>query len=181
MAQASRGLKLLTRDFPKLWQRLLGFVRRRTPDAEAEDITAEVFSRAVLSLRQKDTPPQYDSLEPWLFKIAQNLMVESARTPRRRRQKTAGDLNIPIEEWANPESSTEADVLYDKQQEQSLFAAISKLTVEEQYLVYYRYFAEYDSAQISALTDIKVATVNVKLMRLRKKLARIIDDNAQTR
>lgn len=61
----------------------------RTP-AEAEDLTQEVFLRALRALGQlRDPSVPYRA---YLLRIARNLAIDAARSPRSRRTELAGDL-----------------------------------------------------------------------------------------
>lgn len=90
--------------------RILNYVARFSGAADAEDLTQEVFIRAYLAIRKFRGQ---SSFQTWLYRIANNVCVDSYR--RRSRDRTAysldeskdtgeGEVEREIPDWsANPE------------------------------------------------------------------------------
>lgn len=90
--------------------RILNYVARFSGTADAEDLTQEVFIRAYLAIRKFRGQ---SSFQTWLYRIANNVCVDSYR--RRSRDRTAysldeskdtgeGEVEREIPDWsANPE------------------------------------------------------------------------------
>ena len=94
--------------------------RRGFQDADAADISQEVFLSAVAAVDRWYDNPQGGSFRAWLFLIARNLMINAFRARRRRPQAT-GSSDVCRLLAAQPASDDEDSKLVDEQYERQLF------------------------------------------------------------
>ena len=132
----------------QLIRRVYAYVAYRIGDgAEAEDVTSDVFERA---LRYRSS---YDRSkgEPigWLIGIARNCIAEAARPPHAELTDEAQDLEL--------EARTAARV--------DVTRAVAKLDPRDQELVALRYGADLTAKQIGRVLDLKTNAVEVALHR----------------
>ena len=134
------------------------------PD-DAEDVTQEAFVRAYYSLARFDTQRQ---LRPWLMTITANLA--------RNRQRSLGRYWAAIQRWANqqPHPGVQPDKSGDHLQSQELWAAVRQLGLDDQKVIYLRFFLEMSEAETAQSLGLPVGTVKSRqhraLARLRKQM-----------
>jgi len=150
--------------------KIFNYIKKRVNSREdAEDITQDVFYKVFRKLGQfKDTGVKVES---WVFTIAKNAIIDYSR--KQKRQSLTILKDEKIEELASSDDDLLTKTL-EGEQESILFKAISNLPDLDQYLVYYKYFAELSLLEIAAKTGLTQDNVGIKLHRLRKKLTGII-------
>jgi RNA polymerase sigma-70 factor (ECF subfamily) len=109
-------------DFMEIYEPLVyGLARRRGfQDADAADISQEVFRSAATAIDRWYDNPQRGSFRAWLFVIARNLMINAFRA-RRRRPQTAASSDVFRLLDARPTSDDDDSKLVDEQYERRLF------------------------------------------------------------
>ena len=95
--------------------RLKGF-----QDADAADLTQEVFRAVAAAIERWDPDPARGSFRGWLFRIARNLMVNLLISQRRHPQGT-GDSNMKLLLEAIPAPIGDESVLFDAEYRRQLF------------------------------------------------------------
>ena len=143
-----------------LIRRVYQYVSYRVGDgAEAEDITSEVFERA-LRYRQSYDPRRGDPAG-WLIGIAQRCIAGAARPlvvdPDRAEREAPGRVDE------------------DVQQRLTLKAALATLGERDQELLALRYGADLTARQIAALLELKVNAVEVGLHRALGRLRETLE------
>jgi RNA polymerase sigma factor (sigma-70 family) len=151
-------------DTPELIRRIYSYVAYRVGDGpDAEDVTSEVFERA---LRYRKS---YDAArgEPlaWLIGIARRCIDDAMMKPR-------AELGGPLD-MTSPED-LEADAL----QRLTLAAAVEGLDERSRDLVALRYGADLSARQIGEILGLKTNAVEVALHRT---LARLRPELEETR
>jgi RNA polymerase sigma-70 factor (ECF subfamily) len=112
---------------------------------EAEDVTQEVFLKAVRSIhsfRWKGIP-----FSAWLFRIARNEVIDSLR--KRSRQPTVPLTDLPVvhaSSTVNPHPAAELELDIEQ-----LRAAIRRLTQAQQEVISLRFSAELSIAEVASL------------------------------
>jgi RNA polymerase sigma-70 factor (ECF subfamily) len=93
--------------------------RRGFQDADADDLTQDVFRAVAAAIDRWDPDPAKGSFRGWLFRIARNLMINSLNS-RRRHPQGSGDtgVNRMLEEKAAPSDET---ALFDEEYKRRLF------------------------------------------------------------
>ncbi len=158
------------RAFAALYERHLDavyrycFFRLRSP-SEAEDVTADVFHRALVAM------PRYEPRRPFLallYTIARNIMVDRAR--RTRPEAAFEDALDHATEEAGPEARSIA------QAETALVRdAIRQLSPLQQEVVILRFIDGRDTKEIARLIGRRESTVRGIQMRALAALRRLID------
>lgn len=140
-----------TRLYNEHFDRVYRYVYFRTSKrSEAEDLTQEVFLKALQSIgsfKWREVP-----FAAWLFRIAHNLVIDNAR--KQSKQKTA-----PLEEaWA---VSVEDPVALTEQKSEmaDLAAAMKKLPPAQQEVISLRFIAEMPIAEVAKVLKKSEGTV----------------------
>lgn len=158
--------------------RLYGYFYRATGDRDdAEDLVSEVMLRVVRMLANYDERGRF---EPWLFRIAANLVRDRIR----RRKAAPSSLSLSAE---SPEGASLGDVLpgaaravdadlLAEEAGEELMAALETLDDGTRQMILLRHFADMSFAEIAKLMDCPLGTALAKVHRglkaLRAKLER---------
>lgn len=141
--------------------RILNYVRMRVEgEALAQDLTAEVFERAI---SRQHTLRRPEAFGAWLFRIARNVV---AGHYRRRRPfvslDQAGDL-------AAPEPSP-GDVVMRKEELARMREALAKLSEREQEIIRLRFAGGLGNQEVAKVLRLRPGHVAVLLCRALAKL-----------
>lgn len=137
------------------------------PD-DAEDVAQETFLRAWKHLKGFDaTRP----MRPWLLSIVSNLSSNRRRSAGRyfaalTRAFRAEPLPVTIEERSS-----------EQLEANELWKAVQKLNVQDQQIVYLRYFLDLPIAETSEVLQVAEGTVKSRLSRALEKLRKVIQDD----
>ena len=158
-------------EFVDLYQsRLFGFVKRMISDSEeAEDITQDVFIRCFQHFHKFDGR---SSIKTWLFRIAHNLCIDSARRSKRSVSSLSlsgeSDDQEPIEvadfRW-EPEQ-----IAIDTELQAHVDAAISKMSEKLRSVLILHDREDMEYEEIAEALDIPVGTVKSRLFLARNFL-----------
>ena len=134
------------------------------PD-DAEDVAQETFLRAWKHLKGFDTTRP---LRPWLLSIASNLSSN--------RRRSAGRYFVALTRAFRDEPAPAT--VEEKSSEQSkaneLWKAVQKLNMQDQQIVYLRYFLDLPIAEAALALQVAEGTVKSRLSRALDKLRNII-------
>ena len=141
--------------------RVWRFARARLPsDADAEDVTSEVFTRAMRSVDRFD--PQKGSEAAWITGIARHAVADWWRR-RRPEHPTAGvrQPRSPSSQWSDPpaeqaEQTDAASILHHH---------LTTLSEREQEAVALRFGAELSSPEIGAAMGISPTAARMLVHR----------------
>jgi RNA polymerase sigma-70 factor (ECF subfamily) len=117
----------------------------------AEDVAQESFLAAV---RRLDTFDRRRPFAPWLHRIVVNRAIDHARARAARREVVAGEL---------PEPAGHADD--GAPLDQDLLAALARLGPEHRAVIVLRHLLGYRPAEVAAMLELPVGTVNSRLRR----------------
>ena len=127
--------------------RIYSYVYYRTGDeAEAEDLTAKIFMRAM-----KHIPNFVDQGVPfvaWLYRIARNLVANWHRDRSRRRTIALDD----IAKWHVGQESPELETQIVEDRD-SLLAAVRRLPADRQELLVFKFVDRLSNAEIGEIMD----------------------------
>lgn len=113
---------------------------------EAEDLTAQVFTRAWEAIGSYKW--QGHSFSPWLFRIAHNLVVDYHRA---RRPGVVLDVLETHPNVASAEESRPEQVLQSMMTMERVRKAIRQLTEEQQSVIILRFIEGYSTADIAEM------------------------------
>ncbi|AEV85414.1 RNA polymerase sigma factor [Actinoplanes sp. SE50] len=156
-------------DFTELYQAhyvdVLRFVRRRASPEDADDIVGETFLTAWR--RRADLPPEP---RPWLFRTARNIMLNTQRGSRRQQAISIRIAHEPAEPVADAMGPVETRV--------DLSAAWRELTPRDQETLALHIWEALSDRDAAAVLGCTRATYTMRLMRARRRLARLLGPGA---
>ena len=147
---------------------LLGFfIRRVTPEEDAADLVSETFLAAWKSSKREGIAPE--SIKPWLFGIARNVLSQHRRGGRRRvalgdrlRANITTDLTADLDGAA---SGLAPDLAAHVRQ------LISALPAVDQEIITLVYWEGFTQEEVATILGKRAATVRSRLSRARSVLA----------
>lgn len=149
---------------------LYSYLRFRilSPDL-AEDLTAEVFLRALRSFDRFD--PSAGSPRAWLFRIAQNALRDHLRQARRRQVVSLGGMRDLEYQAPSPEER-----LLWEEEVAELLAAMAELSPNDREVIGLCYGSETSMAEAGEILGLSAAATRTRLWRalgrLRKALVK---------
>jgi RNA polymerase sigma-70 factor, ECF subfamily len=146
--------------------RIYRYVRYRTgDDPTAEDITAEVFLRAIESLGSYSD--QGAPFIAWLYRIAQARIIDFWRSSRRRQ-------TAPLEDPLLQDGLlvTDEDINLDFLQHRSLWSALRQLTDDQQNVIILKFMQGLDNAEIAQVLGKTEGAIKALQRRALEALAR---------
>ncbi len=153
-------------------RRLYGYFFRATGSHhEAEDLLGEIMLRLVRKMGEYDDRGRF---EPWLFRIASNLVRDRIR--RSRASQTVMSLESGDDEQAGlgetvsgPASPVDAGLLAGEDRD-ALSEALEKLPERSRQMVLLRHFGDMSYKEIAEIYDCPVGTVLARVHRALKTL-----------
>jgi RNA polymerase sigma-70 factor (ECF subfamily) len=159
--------------------RLYGYFYRCTGSHhDAEDLLGELMVRLVRRLVGYDDRGRF---EPWLFRIAANLVRDRIRrsrsSPPAASLESEGPSGQSLEEGlASPPAPVEAALLAGEVR-QELAGALEQLDERSRQMVLLRHFGQMSFKEIAEVFDCPVGTVLAKVHRALKTLRGLLEDN----
>jgi RNA polymerase sigma-70 factor (ECF subfamily) len=163
------------------WESLVGTHARRVysicyrftgKDAEAQDLTQEVFLRVFRNLSSFRAGE--GSFAVWLGRLTRNLLIDHYRRTRNERMTDSIEDQMPhLEEKGAAISRTEG-LLAGREASEVLRAGLEKLSPELRETVILRDIEELDYREIAQVLQVPEGTVKSRLNRGRAELARIL-------
>jgi len=155
------------------WRAIYNFQITKTGNEdEAEDITIKTFAKAFDKLNTYNSNYSFSN---WLFAISRNITIDHFRKQNpnfisiHAHQK---EVNQIYDEQPSP-----ADKLIQKQNLNKLKAFIKQLKPHYQQVIQLRFFSELSYKEIAIELDEPINNVKIKLLRAKKLLAEIINNN----
>jgi len=144
--------------------RVYNYVRYRVRDAEtADDVTAQVFERALVSVGSYR--PERAPFSAWLFAIARNAVNDHLRTQRRHRWLSLEVLRDHASAGPQPEEIAIHSETYTE-----LLSAVARLSDRERDLIALKFGAGLTNRRIAKLTGLSESNVGVILYRTVRRL-----------
>ena len=150
--------------------RIFQYVRYRVgSDQAAEDITAEVFLKAIEAL---DTYNDYGApLAAWLYRIAYARIVDYWRSNRRRQTAPLEDPLLQDGLLA-PDDALTSDIL----QHRALVQALQRLTDDQQSVIILKFIQGYSNAEVAVILGKTEGAVKSLQRRALESLARALHE-----
>lgn len=154
-------------------RRVYGLCFRFTgKDAEAQDLTQEVFLRVFRTV--KTYRMEEGSFATWLTRVTRNLLIDHYRRTRQDRVTGSLEDQLPtLEEGLSGTARTDS-VLAGREASEVLQAALQKLSPELREAVILRDLQDMEYREIAAVLKVPEGTVKSRLNRGRAELARIL-------
>lgn len=128
----------------------------------AEDAAQETFLRALTNLKKLRSKKKFG---PWLARICRNVAKDMAKKKLR---------SIETE---NSLSFAEG---HNEQENEAVKQAIRRLSFSERELIVLRYYNNMSHEQMSSVLGLSKAAINNRLVRSRKKIAKLLKSNGFT-
>jgi RNA polymerase sigma-70 factor, ECF subfamily len=145
-------------------KRVYNYMRYRLDDAAtADDLTAQVFQRALATLRGYDA--RRAPFGAWLFGIAHHVINDHFRRQKRRQWLSLDFLRGR----ATPEPQPE-EVATRRERETAVLRALARLNDRERDIIALKFAAGLNNRQIAAQLDLTAANVGVILYRAMQQL-----------
>ena len=123
------------------FERIYAFVARRTRDRDkAEDLTSEVFHKALANLKTYTWTGA--PFAAWLFRIAANAVFDQAKRSARELLNVPVNVNDPPEPSGGPEQE-------DAEARARLFRLVEKLPAEQRNVVFGRFVEQLSIREIA--------------------------------
>lgn len=154
--------------YERYYARVYRYVFHRVANnAEAEDVTALVFMKALEGLPSYQ--PRKNGFAPWIFRIARNTVVDHYRRHRRL-------ASLPYLDDTVQDDDPMHDVL-GREQRAELHAMIRHLSDEQRDVVLMRYAGDLSFAEIAATLQKNEPAIRMLLHRGLRKLKAVMGDD----
>jgi len=151
--------------------RIYRYVYSRVKDASAaEDLTAEVFLRALESLPHYQ--PTGAPFRAWLYRIAHARTVDYWRRQQRRQEQ-------PLEESLPAHGPQPEEVVSLQTEWDRALTLLSQLTDDQQQVIILRFVEGLELAEIAAMMEKTVGAVKALQYRALASLARLMEGEAR--
>ncbi len=147
------------------------YVRFRVATREvAEDVTSEVFMKALRSLHRYDA--NRASPRTWLLRIARNAVTDHLRALKRR-----GSLHVSLDRVPDLVSNAQSqeERVLKEERIQVLLNSARRLRKADQEILSLRYGSGFDNAEIAEALDVSPNAVAVRLHRALKRLKDVVN------
>ncbi len=156
-------------------RRVYGLCYRFTgSDAEAQDLTQEIFLRVFRSLKSYRLTE--GSFVTWLSRLSRNLLIDNYRRTRQDRLTDPIEDQLPrLEEREHSAAPVRPDrALSGREASELLQAALAKLSPELRETVILRDLQELEYREVAQVLKVPEGTVKSRLNRGRAELARLL-------
>lgn len=154
--------------------RIYGFLLNRTGQKEtAEDLTSEVFAKALANL------PKYDdrgvTFAAWLFKIARNTLIDFSR---KKKEILVDPAEIYEPETGRREQSALGDLELDERKA-LIRETLGNLPEKYQTVLSLKFFEELSNDEIAEIVGCGKSAVAVRVHRALKMMQKYLVNNPQ--
>lgn len=168
LAKQPDGFRVLYRHY---LPRIFAYVAYRVGSKpEAEDLTADIFLKAVKAISQFDDRGD-GAFATWLFRIAYTTVQQHYRTAARRPTLTLDQLPDIQSDGAGPD-----EMVLRKEQFAQLRSALEILTPRRKEVITLRFFGGLRNQQIAAVLQLDERTVASHLSRGLEDLKRALEE-----
>ena len=163
--------------YDQYYSRILGYVLRRTASIEiAQDVTSEVFFKALKNLRRfrwRDVP-----FSAWLYRIATHEIANYFRKSKHRLlslEEISSSISISNNSAAETELLKAEAELKRHEEYLALHANISKLSIKYQEVITLRFFENKQLKEIGEILGKREGTIKSLLHRGLEKLRELME------
>lgn len=156
------------------WDDVYGYqLKRIENENDAEDITIQTFSRAFDKI---STFNEQYKFKTWLITISKHIHIDLLRKEKNSISQIISNDDKSVYQVMD-ESPSPEDELITKQHLAKLLRDIKRLKPHYQEIINLRYFQELSYKEISEELNEPINNVKVKLLRAKKLLADVIQNN----
>ena len=156
------------------WDDVYGFqLKRIENENDAEDVTIQTFSRAFDRIETFDANYKFKT---WLITISKNIHIDILRKEKNSISQVISNDDKTVYQILD-ESPSPEDKLITEQHLAKLLRDLKKLKPHYQEIINLRHFQELSYKEISKELKEPINNVKVKLLRAKKLLADIIENN----
>ena len=164
--------------FDRLWNlyadKLYRFLLFRVGDGVlAEDLVAEAFLRVVDKI-DSFRGLTVASFSAWLYRIARNLAADHHRRRAKREVTSVEQVALVESPGGNPAQAVE-----NHQAHQQLYAAMARLTPDQQEVILFKFFEGMSNAQVAAMLGKTEGSVKSLQHRALATLARLLGSEVE--
>ena len=141
-------------------------------EAEAQDLTQEVFLRVFRTL--KSYRAEEGALVTWLSRLTRNLLIDHYRRTKQDRATDSIETQLPVLEERLAATARPDGLLAGREAGEALHAALARLSPELREAVILRDLQEMEYREIARLLEVPEGTVKSRINRGRAELARIL-------
>ena len=141
-------------------------------DAEAQDLTQEVFLRIFKTV--KSFRAEEGSFTTWMARLTRNLLIDNYRRKRQDRVTDSLEPQLPMLEERLAGPSRPDGLVAGREARECLQAGLQKLSPELRETLILRDLEELEYREIAQVLKIPEGTVKSRLNRARAELARIL-------
>jgi len=146
------------------------FFRVTGRQATSEDLVHEVFLR-MIRYRHTYAPGQGDSFEPWMYRIARNVVTDNAK--KHRLETPADDGELESVDNGRP---TPFDAVSRQQDRALLYRAMRELPEDKRELLILSRFQGLSYEQIGRIVGCETGTVKVRVFRAVRAVGEIFSN-----
>jgi RNA polymerase sigma-70 factor (ECF subfamily) len=155
--------------YDRYFLRIYNYIRYRGVErSQAEDITADVFERALIAFDQYD--PNIAPFTVWIFSIARNLIIDWFRTHNKSNLASLYDQDDLLSSDPSPEQA-----LINDQDHSELISAIMRLEDRDQDILSLKFGSLLSNRAISKLTGFSETHIAVIIYRAIRKLRKMLE------
>lgn len=133
---------------------------------DALDVAQEAMLRFFTTIKRFES---HRPVQPWLFRIVRNGVVDLSRRQKIRRADSLDDPESTVEPTAGPERSPER-LAQKRELQERLWAAVHRLPEKQREIVVLRDYQDLTYAEIASVLNIPKGTVMSRLHGARKAL-----------
>lgn len=151
--------------------RVYNFIFARLKNvADADDVTSTTFMKMNENLERYD--PTKAAFSTWLFRIANNALIDFTRRTDKKNETEWDDLLDP----AAPAREEPEAVMMTGETGREVLAALAKLNERERRIIELKFWGDMDTRSIAEVLSMSEGNVRVTLHRTLGKLKNILDD-----
>lgn len=148
------------------------------PD-EADDVVMETYLKAWQAI------PRFNlrsSLKTWVYRVTRNCALDSVRARQRHRARVVGEVDTErdIAQIADERPVHPADRMATAETVDQVQAAMAKMAPEHRTALQLRFSDGLTYAEIAAATGVSIGTVMSRLFNGKRKLSRILREEAMS-
>ncbi len=166
--------------FERVYDMTIGYaqalLRRMLPQADIEDVLAEVYFQAWRDAASFDA--ERGSPVTWLLTIARSRALDLLRHRKASPELAAGNEHDAVE-TAVLDAPGPVDLLASMQANARLHRALSELSAQERWVLGLAYYREMSHREVSDATGLPLGSVKSLILRAQTKLRALLAETAQ--